>query len=250
VVHLEGKLRKAESELQKSVDSARVLKDEIKRLARSLETREDKISALHTTVRTLHKEARAKEQESEIQEVAAVNADYSSSLEGELRKRAAMVSSQEIAIEKLTATNKSLECKVRLLSEQQKRAMALAKEAESSVGADASKLESVGQRVSGLKQKLRATEEALQFTTDELDAREVEVAQLRVSRQEADEQVADWRTQKDDIDRKIRHSSTALRNVLKDKVASPRAARAPQRESYRVGPKFSSWPKILTANPY
>ena len=94
VVHLEGKLRKAESELQKSVDSARVLKDEAKRLARSLETREDKISALHNTVRTLHKEARAKERESEAQEVAAVNADHSSSLEGELRKRAAMVSSQ------------------------------------------------------------------------------------------------------------------------------------------------------------
>ena len=94
MVHLEGKLRKAEGELQKSIDSARVLKDEVKRLARSLETREDKISALHTTVRTLHKEARAKERGSEVQEVAAVNAGHSSSLEGELRKRAAMVSSQ------------------------------------------------------------------------------------------------------------------------------------------------------------
>ena len=61
------------------------------------------------------------------------------------------------------------------------------------------------------------SEEALQFTTDELEAREVEVAQLRVSAAEATEQVDSWRTQKDDIDRKIRHSSTALRNVLKDK---------------------------------
>jgi hypothetical protein len=29
-----------------------------------------------------------------------------------------------------------------------------------------------------------------------------------------------------------------------------RAPPAPKRESYRVGPKVSSWPKILTGNPY
>jgi hypothetical protein len=27
-------------------------------------------------------------------------------------------------------------------------------------------------------------------------------------------------------------------------------ARGPRRKSYRVGPKDSSWPKILTVNPY
>jgi hypothetical protein len=31
---------------------------------------------------------------------------------------------------------------------------------------------------------------------------------------------------------------------------APPRGRAPERKSYRVGPKFSSWPNILTVNPY
>ena len=64
------------------------------------------------------------------------------------------------------------------------------------------------------KEKLRAMKEALKFTTDELESREVEVAQLRVAQQMAEEETAEWRAQKDIIDKKVKHSSTALRNVL------------------------------------
>eukprot|EP01052_Picozoa_sp_SAG31_P000645 SAG31_NODE_18_length_35375_cov_22.525315_26_plen_309_part_00 len=162
LTHAEGKLRKVEAELEKQKEQSRTLRDEAKRLARGNDQRDNKIAAQRETIRTLQRDARLKQQEDERAELVAASSDDKQTLEVELRKRAAIVTQQEVALEKANAKNKALECKVRLLTEQQKRAMSLAKEAESSVGADAGRLLSIEAKAAALRQKLRATEEALQ----------------------------------------------------------------------------------------
>ena len=72
-------------------------------------------------------------------------------------------------------------------------------------------------RMVSLKEKLKTSQAALQFCNDELDTREVEVAQLRVSLSMAEEELKDWQSNDDGAQQKLRHSSVALRNVLRDK---------------------------------
>jgi hypothetical protein len=91
-------------------------------------------------------------------------------LETELRTRAAVVSQQEIALEKWQTKAKALECKNRLLVEQQRKAEAERKGGAGAEG-DPQRVAALEAQVVAAKEKARITREALQFTTEELEAR-------------------------------------------------------------------------------
>jgi hypothetical protein len=245
ITHLEAKVTKYESKLQEQEKQVAASETERQRLARSLEAKERSLTQLKGVMRGIQKEKAQKDEMADRERAVASHSDRTVQLEAELRKRASIVSQQEIALGKWQAKAKTLECKLRLSKEQAKKAKEeAAEQAAGGLGpglgssAAAGEKEAAGSRrpnsrpgsgasnrsaggagrsgedAAAYKEKLRALKEALKFTTDELESREVEVAQLRVAQQMAEEETAEWRAQKDIIDKKVKHSSTALRNVL------------------------------------
>jgi hypothetical protein len=247
ITHLEAKVKKYEDKMQTKEEQAAAAETERQRLARTLEAKEKSLMQLKGVMRGIQKEKAQKEDMADRERAVASHSDRTVQLEAELRKRAAIVSQQEIALGKWQAKAKTLECKLRLAKEQEKKVKEEAAEQAagglgagfglgaagaglgakggrrpgSRPGSAASKGSGAGggggEDVAVYKEKLRAMKEALKFTTDELESREVEVAQLRVAQQMAEEETEEWRAQKDIIDKKVKHSSTALRNVLQDK---------------------------------
>lgn len=222
VTHLDARLKKAEATAQAKSELARKATTEIQRLERALEARDEKLAALKTALRQVHKEAQlqAEKAERDAKNSAAggaTGADRTAQLENELRKRASIVTQQEISIEKWQAKAKALECKNRLLAEQQKK-QKLEREEEGVIsGTDARKTAALEASVAAQKEKLRATKEALQFMTEELEARETEVAQLRVAQAVSKEESVAWLEEKSKVEKSVKHSSTALRNVLDER---------------------------------
>ncbi len=244
ITHLEAKVTKYENKLEEQEKQVAASETERQRLARSLEAKERSLTQLKGVMRGIQKEKAQKDEMADRERAVASHSDRTVQLEAELRKRASIVSQQEIALGKWQAKAKTLECKLRLAKEQVKKVKEEAAEQaagglgaglgsgaagekevgggrrpNSRPGSGASNRSTGGAGRSGedvavYKEKLRAMKEALKFTTDELESREVEVAQLRVAQQMAEEETAEWRAQKDIIDKKVKHSSTALRNVL------------------------------------
>ena len=245
ITHLEAKVKKYEDKMEAQEKLMAASETERQRLARSLEAKEKSLTQLKGVMRGIQKEKAQKDEIADRERAVASHSDRTVQLEAELRKRACIVSQQEIALGKWQAKAKTLECKLRLAQEQVKKVKeeaaeqasaapraglgsgaavpekepASSKRPNSRPGSGASSRSAGGAARSGedvavYKEKLRALKAALKFTTDELESREVEVAQLRVAQQMAEEETAEWRAQKDIIDKKVKHSSTALRNVL------------------------------------
>ena len=242
ITHLEAKVKKFEDKAKTNEEKAEAAETERQRLQRTLDAKDKSLTQLKGVMRGIRQEKDQKVEMADRERAVASHSDRTVQLEAELRKRAAIVSQQEIALGKWQAKAKTLECKLRLAKETEKKAKEEAAEAMgggfgAGVGFGKKPGSRPGSAASGgsgtagsggvpgaaereasvYKEKLRAMKEALKFTTDELESREVEVAQLRVAQQMAEEETNEWRAQKDLIDKKVKHSSTALRNVLQDK---------------------------------
>ena len=244
ITHLEAKVKKCEDKSKANEEKAEAAETERQRLQRTLDAKDKSLTQLKGVMRGIQKEKDQKVEMADRERAVASHSDRTVQLEAELRKRAAIVSQQEIALGKWQAKAKTLECKLRLAKETEKRAKEEAAEAAAggfgagmglgaagagkktgsrpgsaaSGGSGTGGVPGAGEREAAVyKEKLRAMKEALKFTTDELESREVEVAQLRVAQQMAEEETAEWRAQKDLIDKKVKHSSTAVRFRFRSK---------------------------------
>ena len=214
---LESRLKKAEMALLAKEEANRVLTADLRQSKARAKESEGRVRSLQHSTRSMEKKMVAFSADNEKVRNAMQNSEYSKSLENELRKRSAVVSSLSVKLEAMTEKAKAYEIKVKLVQEQSKQFKeAKMKAVTGSTDKDKSVLQ-MERRMVSLKEKLKTSQAALQFCNDELDTREVEVAQLRVSLSMAEEELKDWQSNDDGAQQKLRHSSVALRNVLRDK---------------------------------
>ena len=162
ITHLEARAKKAEALLEAKEEALSALEVERQRLSRSVDAKDKSLTQLKGVMRGIRKEKEQKQEAEDRERALTSNSDKTVQLEAgaprtpaaaqplypavtppqtaplkeppravaELRKRAAIVSQQEIAIAKWQAKCKTLDCKLRLQKEQEKKAKEEAKEAE------------------------------------------------------------------------------------------------------------------------